>query len=681
MRSVSALSVPLAASLHEKAARLRHTLLFDGVAPDALREIAGQAEVASFGPGEIVVREAEPGDALYIVTSGMVRVYRQSGSRTEVLGEIHKGGFFGEFALIEARPRTATVATVSETRLLRLSREAVRAHAIAYPEVERRLRSTLERRRAAGRRPFRPPDGELRAALSTLLDGVTADALDTVGDDLEWLWLPAGDTLLREGEPGDAVYFVLDGLLHVYTRDRGVTVTLGNVGAGESVGEMALLSGAPRSASVSALIDCSLLRLSRTAFDALLADRPATLTSFRRVMLTRVAARARAEARAAYSLARPALTIDDCDDVLRTRDFVLRNFRITHSYHRLALDLADVIGAQDVNWPAFGAHASKTAGYSIRMEELPLCRVYRALCRSRWFGHTARRAGDRIARSRPVRDINRVLACVSVAVSDGNLRIFGDMAPVIVRFLETVRADRQHDAAKFAAFRASLRPGPSEQDGQDLLGDALAAWYEAAHESDSKRRSELVLLGNARMGLHEQIRIQPDIEDALGAPLRRRLGDELGLTLHDVARPLPKPVRHALRRAGGALQRAVIDVVSTALRRLVTRRMMRLRLPGGSIRLGEDVPVRIDGDAYPPTLRELTHPPLVEIVGRYVRNADSTRGSAAVDWTRLDDRMNYIIQLFRSRQNDRELFTPPLDPVQVAALSDIDPVPEPAAAA
>ena len=59
-----------------------------------------------------MVEEGGDGDALYVVTSGLLRVWHSPAGRPELLGEIHKGGFFGEYALLESTPRNATVEAV-----------------------------------------------------------------------------------------------------------------------------------------------------------------------------------------------------------------------------------------------------------------------------------------------------------------------------------------------------------------------------------------------------------------------------------------------------------------------------------------------------------------------------------------------------------------------------------------
>ena len=82
----------------------------------------------------------------------------------------------------------------------------------------------IERRRKVERHPFRPQREAMLDRLVALLAGVERSALEALGKEIEWLWLPAGETLLREGEPGDAVFFVLDGRLRVFTRGGGGAV-------------------------------------------------------------------------------------------------------------------------------------------------------------------------------------------------------------------------------------------------------------------------------------------------------------------------------------------------------------------------------------------------------------------------------------------------------------------------
>jgi len=663
------------ASVAERVARLRRTLLFTGLEPAALRAIAEQVRIEERGPGERVVVEGDEGNSLYVVTRGLLRASRGEGHRSRVLGEIHKGGFFGEFALLEVTPRTATVEAVSHTQLLRLTRQDLEGILDRHPEIRHRMRETLELRRAAGDPPFAPPAEDLRKRLAEVLHVQEEGVPASLEEELEWLWLPAPALLMEEGDPADAAYFVLEGRLQAFKRAAdGAPMALLDAGPGDSVGEMALLSRGRRTASVKALLNTALLRLSREGFDHLVASAPSVSDAFRACLVERVTQRYRSEAsRKALRLRgdhlREPVTMEDCEEVLRTTDLVLRNLRITRSYHRLALEVADVLGPEDVNWLAFGAHASRSAGYSIRKEEVPGTGVFERLTRTQGVGTVTCEAGERLRRSPFGRLAEGVLENVSAALSDGNLRIFSDMAPVIVRFLDLVRSDGSYDAEKMQAFRASLVAGPPEAGGQDLLGAALDAWYRAAHEPDPVLRSQLVLLGNARLGLHEQTLVQPDIEEALGAPLRSRVGDEYGRIVERLATPLPGRTRRLLQGGADAVQRRYLDAATRILRRVITGRMMRLRMPEGDVWLGGPVPGLPDGSPCPPELRELRDPELVELFARFVSDLDAGGGNGAVDWADLQDRMSYILRLFRAQHRNGSLFSPPLDPPETLRVA------------
>lgn len=112
------------------------------------------------------------------------------------------------------------------------------------------------------------------------------DERDTLARELETLSLKRGETLVREGEPADALYIVVSGRFAVTVEARAQPVA--EIGAGQPVGEIAFLAGGQRTATVTALRDSLVLRLGRAEFDALSERNPGiwrtlTLTLARRV--------------------------------------------------------------------------------------------------------------------------------------------------------------------------------------------------------------------------------------------------------------------------------------------------------------------------------------------------------------------------------------------------------------
>src|SRR5690606_8252503 len=137
----------------------------------------------------------------------------------------------------------------------------------------------------------------------------------------------------------------------------------------------------------------------------------------------------------------------------------------------------------------------------------------------------------------------------------------------------------------------------------------------------------------------------------LGAPLRGRLGDDLARLLFEGRGWLPERMRRSLRERAHRLEERVLDGLSVVVRRLLTRHQMSLRLPSGTVRLGADVSANQRRELFPDVLQELTHPELSALFARYDRQVGNGRGTAALDWVSLDDRMNFIMNLFRSRQH------------------------------
>ena len=97
-------------------------------------------------------------------------------------------------------------------------------------------------------------------------------------DELEVKHLAGGDWLMQQGDPGDALYFLVRGRLQAWAKDteghnRGRF--LNEIVPGDSVGELSLLTGAPRAVGIQAIRDSLLIRLDRESFDRLAPDHPA----------------------------------------------------------------------------------------------------------------------------------------------------------------------------------------------------------------------------------------------------------------------------------------------------------------------------------------------------------------------------------------------------------------------
>lgn len=129
---------------------------FEGIQEDALRELSDAFVPVSLPADVPLFEQGDPPDALFVVSSGSVRVVvwppAEPLAEPALVAVLGEGGVVGEMGILDAAPRSASVYTNEPSQLLRLSKHAYRAVAARHPEIEARLRAI-----ASKRRPAKPP--------------------------------------------------------------------------------------------------------------------------------------------------------------------------------------------------------------------------------------------------------------------------------------------------------------------------------------------------------------------------------------------------------------------------------------------------------------------------------------------------------------------------------------------
>jgi CRP-like cAMP-binding protein len=232
--------------------------IFSDLPPDPFLALLRSLVVRRLEDGVVVARQGEPGQALYLVASGELRVFTSDERGERTVARLFENALFGEMALATGQPRTASVEVVGEADILEISRTVLNRVGADLPVVKEVLdRFTRERliKNLLHTSPLFAPFTPVQR--STLLRRFEGHEVD-----------PGGE-LIRHGEPGRGLFVVLTGELEVLRADgRGVSVVFGHLGPGDICGEMSLLSRevTPTTATVRAVTPATVLFLDRDHF-------------------------------------------------------------------------------------------------------------------------------------------------------------------------------------------------------------------------------------------------------------------------------------------------------------------------------------------------------------------------------------------------------------------------------
>ena len=249
------------AELAERVRMLARVRFLANLTPQALAALADHIEEERVDPGHIVVTAGEQAERFYILRAGRLEATDADG---RVLNRIIPGEGFGELALLDGTPRTATVRATEPTVLWSIDRGHFGRWIKDRFEVAARIRASEEERRRFAKIPF--------------FRGLPGNELARLAAKLVIREFRAGDWIVRAGDPGDRYYIVREGTVEVVGADGTALRTLG---PDQDFGELALLFGGGRTASVRAATDVTLMSLARQDFAALVKASGETIRDFR----------------------------------------------------------------------------------------------------------------------------------------------------------------------------------------------------------------------------------------------------------------------------------------------------------------------------------------------------------------------------------------------------------------
>lgn len=227
---------------------------FRSFSAETLDALAAHATRETVARGAIAIAEGDAGTDAFVVIDGRLEVQIAGKTGSLPVAVLTAGDLFGEVAIVEgAERRTASVVALTPSTLLRIDGSAF-AEAIEETPHARAELETAAHRMAVGR--------FIKSA--TLLGDLSSDALAELAEHVHERRAAAGEAVIRRGEPGEECYLVRDGELEVIDDSSDAERRLATLRTGMLFGETALLTGAPRNATVRALTDVKLLVLRRS---------------------------------------------------------------------------------------------------------------------------------------------------------------------------------------------------------------------------------------------------------------------------------------------------------------------------------------------------------------------------------------------------------------------------------
>lgn len=264
----------LARSSFEKAARalelegesaLAPAPLFSLLEPEALRAFIEIFEVTLIAEGERLVSEGELGSEAFVVARGELDVEKRAagGGGALRLARLGNGALVGEMALLLRSPRAATVTAARASVLLKASKAALDRVAASSPRVAREFAKHCRRRLL-----------DNLAKTCVLFRSVSTAERSALVERFAIKAFEVGERIVSQGSPSEGLYIIASGEAAVVRKEAGEQTVVAQLGAGDVLGEVALVLRRPSIADVVAQRPTITLFLPRERFLELVRAHP-----------------------------------------------------------------------------------------------------------------------------------------------------------------------------------------------------------------------------------------------------------------------------------------------------------------------------------------------------------------------------------------------------------------------
>ncbi len=246
--------------------RLPEIPLFSELNRNELHEVISHLKAKQVARENLICKEGDPGDSLYIIGSGKVGVLKYSRKKRGdiLLATLGEGDFFGEFGFFSDRKRHATVKALADGEVLEISRDDFDEIAKVHPRIKDILLTFYKKRIIDTLLAFSPLFGQLQPHQRAQL--VSRFKLRRIGENR---------VIFEQGGPPTSFFIIKSGEIEAFASKRAEPrVSLGYLRGGDFFGEISLIFNRPRMASVRTTKTTELLELEKPDFDRVVGTYP-----------------------------------------------------------------------------------------------------------------------------------------------------------------------------------------------------------------------------------------------------------------------------------------------------------------------------------------------------------------------------------------------------------------------
>ena len=256
--------------------QIRRSDLLNKLSDSTLQKLSRHIRIVELNDGETLFCQGDDADGIYLVVSGQLKVsIADNGEIEKLVGVIGPNESVGEIQAIAGGKRTACVCALCKTTLLKVDKIGIEFLASEAPDAFDYILKIAR---------YRLRDDQLRSFLPRHFGKLKQSEIDYIKTHIEWIHLTRGEILCRQGEPGDCLYFVISGKLKVFKSENHFEWGLDEIGRGEILGELAILTSGFRSASVIATRDSDIAKIPAKVFIKLAPSNPQAILSIGRTL-------------------------------------------------------------------------------------------------------------------------------------------------------------------------------------------------------------------------------------------------------------------------------------------------------------------------------------------------------------------------------------------------------------